>query len=296
MGESNIPPFQNAGKDTSSLLVDGIRVPRFLYGTAWKEDDTRRLVELALQSGFRGIDTANQRKHYHEAAVGAGIAAQIRAGIVARDELFLQTKFTFRAGQDDRLPYDPAAPIATQVVQSFESSLHHLRATQVDSYLLHGPSTRTGLAAADREAWQAMEQIYETGRSKLLGISNVSREQLERLCSMARIPPRIVQNRCYAVHGWDRDVREFCRANQILYEGFSLLTANRQVLAHPEIASIAKRHGLTAAQVLFRFAIDIGMVPLTGTTSPTHMQLDLQVADHALSRDEIHTIEHLAMQ
>src|SRR5439155_4467433 len=101
--------------------IDGVRVPRFLYGTAWKEDETRRLTELALKQGFRGIDTANQRRHYHEAAVGQAVAAAIASGLVARDDLFLQTKFTFRQGQDHRLPYDPQAAIATQVEQSFAS-------------------------------------------------------------------------------------------------------------------------------------------------------------------------------
>src|SRR3954452_8219637 len=92
-------------------------VPRFLYGTAWKEQETQRLVELAIEQGFRGIDTANQRRHYDEAAVGRGIAAAIARGNVKRDELFLQTKFTFQPGQDHRLPYDSNAVIAIQVEQ-----------------------------------------------------------------------------------------------------------------------------------------------------------------------------------
>src|SRR3954470_1393981 len=116
-----------------TVLIDGVRVPRFLYGTAWKEDDTERLTALALRQGFRGIDTANQRKHYHEAAVGRAVAAALAAGVVTRDDLFLQTKFTFRPGQDHRLPYDPAAPVATQVRQSFESSLEHLGTDVIDS-------------------------------------------------------------------------------------------------------------------------------------------------------------------
>ena len=106
-----------------TLTIGGTEVPRFLYGTAWKEDQTQRLVELALQQGFRGIDTANQRRHYDETAVGRAISACIASGLVTREELFLQTKFTFRRGQDHRLPYDPEAPIPVQVEQSFASSL-----------------------------------------------------------------------------------------------------------------------------------------------------------------------------
>src|SRR5438132_12710238 len=102
-----------------TISIEGVLVPRFLYGTAWKKDETRRLTELALQQGFRGIDTANQRRHYHEAAVGKAIAASVESGLVARDDLFLQTKFTFRRGQDHRLPYDAEAPVPLQVEQSF---------------------------------------------------------------------------------------------------------------------------------------------------------------------------------
>src|SRR5438270_7679767 len=104
------------------MNVRGVHVPELLYGTAWKEDATESLVKGALASGFRAIDTANQRKHYFEEAVGRGIAR----GGVARDQLFVQTKFTFRDGQDHRLPYDERAPIADQVAQSFASSLDHL--------------------------------------------------------------------------------------------------------------------------------------------------------------------------
>ena len=163
------------------LTINGVRVPRFFYGTAWKEDETERLTGLALRQGFRGIDTANQRRHYDEAAVGRAVTAAVKEGVVPRDELFLQTKFTFRAGQDHRLPYDSEAPISTQVEQSFASSLRHFGTDVIDSLILHGPSVREGLAPADWDAWRAIEAIQESDRARLLGVSNVSLEQLETL-------------------------------------------------------------------------------------------------------------------
>ena len=274
--------------------VAGVRVPRFLYGTAWKEDTTQRLTELALQQGFRGIDTANQRKHYHEAAVGQAIAAAIAQGIVIRDDLFLQTKFTFQAGQDHRLPYDPKAPIPAQVEQSFASSLQHLGVDFIDAYLLHGPTQRVGLAKADWAAWRAMEAIHDSGRVRLLGVSNVTLEQLTSLCQEARIRPRFVQNRCYAVRGWDRGIRDFCVANEMIYQGFSLLTANRELLFHPEVVRIAERYRRTVSQIVFRFALDVGMLPLTGTTDANHMRGDLDVVDFCLDTEEVRIIERLA--
>jgi diketogulonate reductase-like aldo/keto reductase len=283
---------QSQSMSDRSLLIEGVRVPRFLYGTAWKEEETQRLAELALRQGFRGIDTANQRRHYDEAAVGRAVARVVGVGL-AREDLFLQTKFTFRAGQDHRVPYDPGAPIQTQVEQSFASSLKHLGVQVIDSYLLHGPTQRVGLAAADWEAWRAMEDIHDSGRARLLGISNVSLEQLQRLCQKARVRPHFVQNRCYAARGWDRRVREFCSANRLVYQGFSLLTANREVMASHEMARIAQRHGRTVSQVVFRFALDVGMLPLTGTTNAGHMSADLEVFSFRLEPNEVARVEAL---
>ena len=269
--------------------------PRFLYGTAWKENETQRLTELALRQGFRGIDTANQRKHYHEAAVGEAIKAAIASRLVVRDDLFLQTKFTFRSGQDHRLPYDPAASIATQVEQSFASSLEHLGTEFIDSYVLHGPTQRTGLASNDWAAWRAMEEIHDSGRTRVLGVSNVTLEQLRSLYHGARVRPRFVQNRCYAAREWDRLIREFCAANDMIYQGFSLLTGNRDVMVRPELVQIAKHHCRTVSQIIFRFALDVGMLPLTGTTDAEHMRSDLDLFDFHLEPAELRTIERLAL-
>ncbi|MEO8701747.1 MAG: aldo/keto reductase [Kofleriaceae bacterium] len=267
-----------------------LSIPAFWYGTAWKEDRTEALTALALAAGFRAIDTANQRKHYFEAGVGAAIA---KAGI-PRDQLFLQTKFTHIGGQDDRLPYDPAAPIATQVEQSFASSLEHLGTTYLDSYVLHGPSTRVGLAVQDIEAWRAIEAIHDTGRTRAIGISNVSAEQLAELCRIARIAPAFVQNRCYASTGWDDGVRAVCRERGIGYQAFSLLTANRRELVRPAIDEIMMRTGLTREQVVFRFAIQLGMIPLTGTSSDAHMRHDLTVLALEISDADMRIIDAIA--
>lgn len=264
-------------------------LPTFLYGTAWKEDATEGLTRLALETGFRGIDTANQRKHYFEAAVGAGIAA---SG-VPRDQLFIQTKFTSRDGQDHRLPYDPNAGLATQVRQSFASSLEHLRTDFLDSYILHGPSRRRGLGPEDLEVWRTMESLHAEGKTRFLGVSNVALDQLEELIEQAKVKPAFVQNRCYAATGWDAAVRALCRRHDIVYQGFSLLTANLAELRKPEFRAIVQRTGRTPAQVVFRFALQVGMLPLTGTTDGQHMREDLAVTEFELLADDVATIENL---
>jgi diketogulonate reductase-like aldo/keto reductase len=274
----------------SRFDIRGIRVPGMLYGTAWKEEATESLVLGALTAGFRGIDTANQRKHYDEAGVGRGLARALAAGI-RRDDLFIQTKFTHLAGQDHRLPYDQAAPITEQVAQSFASSLEHLGVDRIDSLVLHGPSWRDALAPADREAWRAIEALAASGRVPLVGISNVTARQVRELVELARVPPAFVQNRCYAERGWDREVRSVCAEHGIVYQAFSLLTANRDVLVHREVRAIAARHRKSPAQIVFRFARQIGMLPLTGTTSPQHMRDDLAIDDVDLDAGELAVLE-----
>jgi diketogulonate reductase-like aldo/keto reductase len=271
-------------------VLHGIEVPFFLYGTAWKEERTEALTRLALDAGFVGIDTANQRKHYFEAAVGAALTGGKRA----RGELFLQTKFTYRGGQDQRLPYDPAAPLEQQVAQSFESSLTHLGTDVIDSYLLHGPSSRSGITRDDWEVWRAMERLHASGRVKYLGVSNVSLSQLRALVDGAIVKPVFVQNRCYAADGWDRGVRAFCRDSGIIYQGFSLLTANRRELETPVVRRIAERTGRSVAQIVFRFALELGMLPLTGTSSEEHMRLDLAAPELSLLPGEVAALERLA--
>ena len=261
-----------------------------MYGTAWKEDRTETCVRAALAAGFRAIDTANQRKHYFEAGVGAALAA---AGI-PRAELTLQTKYTYARGQDQRLPYDPRASIGEQVAQSFASSLEHLGTTWIDSYVLHGPWAGEGWSKQDREAWSAMETLHTSGGVRALGVSNVSLAQLERACAEATVPPAAVQNRCYARTGWDADVRTFCRARGIAYQGFSLLTANRRELDGPVVRGIAQRLGATVPQVVFRFALAVGMTPLTGTTDPAHMAEDLAATALVLTDADVAALERIA--
>jgi len=269
-------------------------VPDFLYGTAWKEDRTAALTELALRMGFRAIDTANQRRHYFEAGVGQGLAAAYLAGVVTRADLFLQTKFTYQRGQDHRLPYDPAASLSAQVAQSMTSSLAHLGTDHVDSYVLHGPSSGYDWSEEDAEVWEAMRKERDAGRTRFLGVSNVSLAHLEQMASAHAEAPAFVQNRCFARVGWDRNVRSFCRERKIIYQGFSLLTANTEVLRHPLVTGLAARSNATPAQVVFAFARAVGILPLTGTSDPEHMKQDLASRDVALSPGTLRAIESLA--
>jgi diketogulonate reductase-like aldo/keto reductase len=269
-------------------------IPDFLYGTAWKEDRTPALTELAQRMGFRGIDTANQRRHYFEEGVGQGLAAAYRTGVVTRDDLFLQTKFTYQRGQDHRLPYDPAAKLSAQVEQSMASSLDHLDTDHVDSYVLHGPSSNYDWTEDDAEVWEAMRRERDAGRTRLLGVSNVSLDHLQQMAATRTELPSFVQNRCYARLGWDREVRQFCAEHKIIYQGFSLLTANQEIVNHPLIANVAASANATPAQIIFSFARSLGMLPITGTSDAEHMKEDLESRTLTLPLEAVEVIESLA--
>ena len=276
------------------IAYNKVSIPSIMYGTAWKKDATSSLVQLAVTSGFKGIDTANQLIHYQEALVGDALLPLQQRGI-GREALFLQTKFTPVNGQDHRTPYDAAAALTTQVKQSMDSSLLHLHTEYVDSYVLHGPYSRFDLGAEDWEVWTTMEGLYKSGKTRMIGISNVTARQLEQLCAKATNKPMVVQNRCYASMGWDQEVREICRNNEIIYQGFSLLTANAKVMQNPDIRAMAKRLGCSVAQVIFCFASQIGMLPLTGTTSAQHMKEDLAADQFVLSGEDMKQIEAIAL-
>jgi diketogulonate reductase-like aldo/keto reductase len=275
----------------SRMPADLSPVPNFLYGTAWKEDRTAALTEAAIRAGFRGIDTANQRKHYFEAAVGEGLAAAYRAGIATRDDLFLQTKFTYQRGH--RLPYDPQASLSVQVVQSLASSLEHLGTDHVDSFLLHGPSDHDW-SDDDAEVWETMRKERDAGRTRLIGVSNVSLKHLVQLESIHTELPSFVQNRCFARLGWDREVRSFCSGHKIVYQGFSLLTANKAVLQLSSLADLAALLNATPAQVVFRFARAVGILPITGTSDLQHMKEDLATEKLTLPPKAVEAIESIA--
>ena len=268
-----------------------IRVPKIIYGTAWKKSATAHLVSLAIQKGFRGIDTACQPKHYDEPGVGAGVAAGLTQGLT-RADLYLQTKFTSLSGQDpERIPYDPRASLAEQITQSVAASLKNLQTDYLDCVLLHSPMPTM---TQTQSAWRTLESFVDTGRVHQLGISNCyNLTDLERLYATARIKPAIIQNRFHAETNYDREIRAFCDQCHIIYQSFWTLSANPHVLAHETMTALASIHRRTPAQILFRFLTQVGVVPLTGTQSETHMRDDLAIFDFELTHEERGAIEAL---
>lgn len=272
----------------------GVKMPRIIYGTAWKKDRTADLVVRAIQTGFRGIDTACQPKHYNEPLVGTALQRLKDHGI-ERESLFLQTKFTPLSGQDPRqVPYDKKSPVELQVAQSFEASQKNLQTEYVDSLILHSPMATHTLSM---KVWNAMEKIHKTGGARQLGISNCyNTDVIGLLHADANVKPAVVQNRFYQETGYDADLRHWCSNHGVIYQSFWTLTANPHVLTSNTVRTIARKYKKTEAQIFFRYLSYSGIVPLTGTTSEQHMREDLSIFDFELSSEDIKNVSLLLNQ
>lgn len=266
-------------------------MPKIIYGTAWKKDQTVALVVKAVKHGFRGIDTACQPKHYFEPGVGQALKELETMGI-AREALFIQTKFTPISGQDpNNIPYDPNASLQDQVKQSFAVSKKNLGIDYIDSFVMHSP---LNMHQYTMQVYQAMEEIHQEGGAKQLGISNCYHLQtLKQLYHDATVKPSVVQNRFYRETEYDKVLRRWCADHNIVYQSFWTLTANPMLLQSAEITEIASSHNKTPAQVLFRYLSQVGVVPLTGTTSDAHMIEDLAIFTFELSQAQVNAINGL---
>jgi diketogulonate reductase-like aldo/keto reductase len=255
--------------------------PYLVYGTAWKKDDTARLVREAVTTGFRFIDTACQPKHYNEPGVGNGWTAAAQELGLTRQDFFLQTKYTSPGGQDlNQIPYDPQAPLGDQIRISLATSLKNLHTDYLDSWVMHSPMETM---EETLEAWKIMEEAVDQGTVRQLGISNCYDLQvLQTLYDAAHHKPKVLQNRFYADSGFDTELREFCQAHEMHYQSFWTLSANRHALKTPVVQAMAARKGLTPQTYLYAFLMTLGhgyITPLSGTTDPHHMAQDVAVME-----------------
>jgi len=266
----------------------GVKMPAIIYGTAWKKERTAELVSKAIQAGFRGIDTACQPKHYDERLVGVALR-ELQARGIERSGLYLQTKFTPLCSQDpDRMPYDKAAPLYSQVAQSFETSQGNLQTDYVDCLILHSPLESHD---ATMTAWRALEDIHKSGGARQLGISNCyDLGVLSALHADAEVKPAVVQNRFHQDTAYDAGLRRWCSGHGVTYQSFWSLTANAHILSSRTVQDLARQHAKTPAQIFFRYLSQNDIVPLTGTASDQHMQQDLEIFGFELSRDELNNI------
>ncbi|KAF1998480.1 aldo-keto reductase-like protein [Amniculicola lignicola CBS 123094] len=269
-----------ASTSTSSCVPAANATDRkFIYGTAWKKDKTKELVKEAVANGFRAIDTAAQPRHYQEPLVGEALQELYRSGLVKRQDIYLQTKYTTPAGQDlNNMPYHPLDPLETQIHTSVSSSLMNLRSSEdpdeisyVDGLLLHSPLPTLEQTL---QAWDILE-AYVPDKIRSLGISNVTLSVLQAIYENSTVKPSVVQNRFYADTNYDVGLRAFCREHNITYQSFWTLTGNPKLLKSQSVTNLARSVNVSQEIALYALVISLEIVPLNGTTSSEHMRTDL---------------------
>jgi len=261
-----------------------------LYGTAWKEERTTGLCAEAFKAGFRGVDTACQPKHYQEHLVGDALKEAFSSGVLKREETWIQTKFTSVRGQDpNRIPYDKGKPLAQQVRESVQVSRNNLKLDVIDSLVLHSPERDLDTTII---VWTAMEDAVTEGYVRNLGISNCYDIMfLRKLWDVANVKPIVVQNRFYEQENWDRELRKFCLEKSMLYQSFWTLTANPAVLRNPVFLEIANKRNCTPCQLMYKFLVDVGCQPLSGTTTHQSEAARVMSLDFTLTSEEIAAID-----
>jgi diketogulonate reductase-like aldo/keto reductase len=275
--------------DASKIVASG--KPYLLYGTAWKKEETARLVSEAVHAGFRFIDTACQPKHYNERGVGLGWSAAAAELGLKREEVFLQTKFTSVAGQDiNNIPYDPESPMEEQIKTSLATSLKNLKTDYLDSWVMHSPY-RT--VEDTLKAWRIMEEAVDEGKVRGLGISNCyDITMFKTIYEAAKHKPRVLQNRFYADSNFDTELRKFCKEHGVKYQSFWTLTANRKALATSQAKELSEAKGLTPQTYMYAFLMSLGYVtPLSGTTNTVHMAQDVAVMERIQGGEAMFSLE-----
>ncbi|MBO4483893.1 MAG: aldo/keto reductase [Lachnospiraceae bacterium] len=264
-------------KDTYRLL-NGVEIPCIGFGT-WQTpngDVAVNSVKCAIQAGYRHIDTA--QAYGNEEGVGEGI----RQGGVPREELFITTKLW-----NTNHTYD-------LTMRTFEESLKKLGLDYVDLFLIHWPNPamyRNRWEQANAESWKAMEELYEAGKIRAIGISNFREHHIEALMKTAKIKPMVNQIRLCPGETQDELV-EYCRAQGMILEAYSPL-GNGKIFEVPEMKALADKYGKSIAQICIRWGLQKGYLPLPKSVTPSRIEDNLKVFDFELTDADVQLIANL---
>jgi diketogulonate reductase-like aldo/keto reductase len=252
-------------------LHDGVEIPQLGFGVFQvPPEDTRAVVEDALEAGYRHIDTA--AAYRNEKSVGEAIAA---SGL-SRREVFVTTKlWNSQQGHDEALA-------------GFEASLGRLGLDQVDLYLIHWPMPTEDLFV---DTWRAFERIHEQGGARTIGVSNFRIEDLERLERETATRPSVNQ---IELHPWlqQAELRRWHAEHGVATEAWSPLAKSRH-LDEETITAIAAAHGKSPAQAILRWHIQLGNIVFPKSVTPGRVRENIDIFDFELSAEEMQRIEGL---
>lgn len=261
----------------SYRLANGVQIPKLGLGTWFIEDDeAAQAVRDAVAAGYRLIDTA--QAYGNERGVGEGV----RTCGLPREQLFVTSKVAAEAKS-----YEAAA-------QSIDETLAKMGLEYLDMMIIHSPQpwaefrVENRYFAENKEVWRALEDAYEAGKLRAIGVSNFLQDDLENLLEGCRIKPMVNQILLH-ITNTDKALLEYCRAQGILVEAYSPI-AHGEALKNPAIIRMAEKYGVTPARLCIRYVLQLGTVALPKTANPAHMR-DNGAVDFQISPEDMQTLE-----
>lgn len=259
-------------------LSHGVEIPKLGLGTWFIDDDkAAEAVRAAVEIGYRNIDTA--QAYGNERGVGEGV----RTAAVSRDELFVSTKLAAEIKD-----YDEA-------VASIDESLKKLGLEYIDLMLIHSPQPwddfRGGdYAEGNRAAWRALEEAYQAGKIRSIGVSNFQQQDLENILQSASVVPHVNQ---LLVHAGNTpsELLDYCQGKEIVVEAYSPI-AHGAILDNAEVRAMAEKYGVSVPQLCIRYTLQLGTVSLPKTANPDHMRSNAEV-DFEISGEDMKALRGL---
>lgn len=261
------------------ILSNDVKIPRLGLGT-WLIDDSKTAdaVHTAIQLGYRLIDTA--QAYGNERGVGEGV----RACGIPRQELFVASKVAA-----EHKTYKSAS-------EGIDETLRKMGLDYLDLMIIHSPQPWAEVNQSDnryqegnREAWRALEDAYQAGKLRAIGVSNFLEEDIESLTAACRIKPMVNQILLH-VSNTPLALAEHCRKNNILVEAYSPI-AHGEILNQPELKAMADKYGVSVPQLCIRYTIQLGTVSLPKTANPEHMKANARV-DFEISPEDMELLKH----
>jgi len=260
-------------------LNNGVKIPQLGLGTWFIDDDkVADAVKAATQLGYRHIDTA--QAYGNERGVGKGI----RTCGIPREELFVVSKVAA-----EHKTYEEAKA-------GIDETLRKMGLDYLDMMIIHSPQpwvevnqSENRYKEGNRQAWRALEEAYNEGKLKAIGVSNFRIEDLESLMETAKVKPMVNQILCH-ISNTPLELIEFCQKSNIAVEAYSPI-AHGEILHQPEIIAMADKYGVSVPQLCIRYTLQLGLISLPKTGNPAHMQTNAEV-DFEISAEDMEALKH----
>ena len=264
--------------DETYTLSNGVEIPKLGLGTWFIADDVAaQAVRDAISIGYRNIDTAQAYGNER------GVGEEIRTAGVPREDLFVSTKLAAEIKD-----YEGA-------VAAIDGSLATMGLDYVDLMLIHSPQPWSDFRGGDysegnREAWRALEEAYEAGKIRSIGVSNFLEKDVESLLETAKVVPHVNQLLVH-VGNTPSDLLEYCALKKVLVQAYSPI-AHGAILGNPTVAEVAERYGVSIPQLCIRYTLQLGTQSLPKTGNPEHMRDNAQV-DFVISNEDMAALRDL---